>query len=62
MAAGEVECISYILTELAIFEASFMEVKFTAIRLFVSLPLVIMSSILLGNYLMKRNYKIMEGK
>ena len=47
---------------MAIFEASFLGIKFTAIRLLVSLPLVIIASILLGNYLTKRNYKIMEGK
>ncbi|MFC2022416.1 permease [Chloroflexota bacterium] len=40
------------------FEASFLGIKFTAIRLFVSLPLVIVASILLGDYLTKRNYKI----
>ncbi len=47
---------------MTIFEASFMGIKFTAIRLLVSLPLVIVTSILLGNYLTKRNYKIIEGK
>lgn len=47
---------------MTIFEASFLGIKFTAIRLFVSLPLVIISSVLLGDYLNKRNYKIMEGK
>ena len=47
---------------MAMFEASFMGVKFTAIRLLVSLPLVIITSVLLGNYLNKRNYKIIEGK
>jgi len=47
---------------MAIFEASFLGIKFTAIRLLVSLPLVIMTSILLGDYLTKSNYKIMEGK
>jgi len=47
---------------MAIFEASFLGIKFTAIRLLVSLPLVIVASILLGNYLTKRNYKIIEGK
>jgi len=47
---------------MTIFEASFLGIKFTAIRLFVSLPLVIISSVLLGNYLNKRNYKIVEGK
>jgi len=47
---------------MTMFEASFMGVKFTAIRILVSLPLVIVTSILLGNYLSKRNYKIVEGK
>jgi len=47
---------------MTIFEASFMGLKFSAIRLLASLPLVIISSILLGDYLEKRNYKIMEGK
>jgi len=47
---------------MALFEISFMGVKFTTIRLLVSLPLVIITSILLGNYLNKRNYKIIEGK
>jgi len=47
---------------MALFEALFMGVKFTAIRLLVSLPLVIVTSILLGNYLNKRNYKMVEGK
>ena len=43
---------------MTIFEASFMGIKFTTIRLLVSLPLVIVTSMLLGNYLTKRNYKI----
>ena len=47
---------------MTIFEASFMGVKFSAVRLFVSLPLVVASSILLGNYLTKRGYGITEGK
>jgi len=47
---------------MAIFEASFLGIKFTAIRWLVSLPLVILTSILLGDYLTKRNYKIMAGK
>ncbi|MFC2072127.1 permease [Chloroflexota bacterium] len=47
---------------MAIFEASFLGIKFTAIRLLVSLPLVVIASILLGDYLTKRNYKIMQGK
>ncbi len=47
---------------MTIFEASFMGMKFTAIRLAISLPLVIISSVLLGDYLTKRNYEIMKGK
>ena len=43
---------------MTIFEASFLGVKFSIIRLLVSLPLVVVTSILLGNYLTKRNYKI----
>jgi len=47
---------------MTIFEVSFMGIKFTTIRLLVSLPLVIVASILLGNYLTKRNYRIAAGK
>ena len=47
---------------MAIFEASFMGIKFTMIRLMVSIPLLISTSIALGDYLTKRNYKIEEGK
>jgi len=46
---------------MTIFEASFLGIKFTAIRLLVSLTLVIVTSILLGDYLTKRNYKITGG-
>ena len=47
---------------MSIFEASFLGIKFTAIRFAVSIPLVIISSMLLGRYLAKRKYKISEGK
>ncbi|MFC1934163.1 permease [Chloroflexota bacterium] len=47
---------------MTIFEASFLGIKFTTIRLLISLPLVIVFSILLGDYLTRRNYKIIEGK
>ena len=47
---------------MTIFEASFLGPKFSAIRLFVSIPLVVITSILLGDYLRKRNYRITEGK
>ncbi|MFC2066288.1 permease [Chloroflexota bacterium] len=41
-----------------IFEASFLGIKFTVIRLLVSLPLVIIASMLMGGYLNKINYKM----
>ena len=47
---------------MTIFEASFLGIKFSAIRLLVAIPLVVITSILLGDYLTKRNYKIAEGK
>ena len=47
---------------MAIFEASFLGIKFTAIRWLVSLPLVIATSILLGNYLTRKGYKAPVGK
>jgi len=47
---------------MTIFEASFLGVKFSVIRLLVAIPLVIITSILLGDYLTKRRYKITEGK
>jgi len=47
---------------MAIFEASFLGIKFTAIRWLVSLPLVILTSILLGNYLTRRGYTVEAGK
>jgi len=47
---------------MTIFEASFLGVKFSAIRLLVAIPLVVITSMLLGNYLKKRNYRIVEGK
>ena len=47
---------------MTLFEASFIGMKFSLVRLSVSIPLVILSSIWLGNYLGKGNYRIMEGK
>ncbi len=47
---------------MSIFEASFLGIKFTAIRLLVSLPLVIVTSALLGNYLTRIGYQISKGK
>jgi len=42
------------------FEASFLGLKFTLIRLCVSLPLVVLTSMLLGNYLTKTRYTMQE--
>jgi uncharacterized membrane protein YraQ (UPF0718 family) len=46
---------------MTIFEASFLGISFSVIRLAVSLILVIISAMLFGNYLKKRNYKISDG-
>ena len=42
------------------FEASFMGVRFTAVRLAVSIPLVIVSAVLMGRALQRRGYRITE--
>ena len=47
---------------MTIFEASFLGIKFSIIRLFVSIPLVVISSMLLGKYLTKRGYAIKDGE
>jgi len=41
-----------------IFEASFMGVKFTFVRLAVSIPLVVVSAVILGRYLKASNWKM----
>ncbi|RLB39108.1 MAG: hypothetical protein DRH12_11950 [Deltaproteobacteria bacterium] len=46
---------------MTIFEASFLGLKFSIIRLSVSIPLVIISSMVLGNFLTKRGYQIQAG-
>jgi uncharacterized membrane protein YraQ (UPF0718 family) len=46
---------------MAIFEASFLGISFSLIRLAVSITLVLVSAILIGNYLKKRGYKIADG-
>jgi uncharacterized membrane protein YraQ (UPF0718 family) len=47
---------------MTVFEASFLGIKFTLIRMLVSLPLVIFSAILLDKYLSKRDFRLREGK
>jgi len=43
---------------MTVFEASFLGIKFTVVRLLVSLPLVVVTSILLGAYLTRRGYRV----
>ncbi|MFC1847592.1 permease [Chloroflexota bacterium] len=45
---------------MTIFEASFLGIQFTIIRYVVSLPLIIIASTLLGNYLNKRRFKLSQ--
>ncbi|MCC3144261.1 permease [Halanaerobium sp. Z-7514] len=49
---------SLVMIPMSIMEASILGIKFTAIRIGVSLPLVIISSIILGNFFSKIDYKI----
>ena len=43
---------------MTIFEASFLGIKFTLVRLLVSLPLIIISSIIMGRFLKSTRFKI----
>jgi len=43
---------------MTIFEATFLGLKFTVIRYAVSLPLLLMSSVMLGEYLKRRGYEL----
>ncbi len=45
---------------MTIFEASFMGIRFSIIRLVVSLPLVVVTSMLLGRHLEKKGYKMVK--
>jgi uncharacterized membrane protein YraQ (UPF0718 family) len=45
---------------MTMFEASFLGIKFTLIRLLTSLPLIIVTSIMLEKYLEKKNYELKE--
>lgn len=47
---------------MTIFEASFLGLKFSLIRLLTALPLVIITSIFLEKVLMRSNFQIAEGK
>lgn len=45
---------------MTVFEASFLGIKFSLIRLLVSLPLVIIIATLLGNYLERQGYQMKQ--
>jgi uncharacterized membrane protein YraQ (UPF0718 family) len=45
---------------MGVFEASFLGIKFTAVRLLISLPLVIITSKILGDYLTRRKYRLTQ--
>jgi len=47
---------------MTLFEASFLGLKFTLIRFLVSLPLILLSSIILGVYLKKKRFRIEDGE
>ena len=47
---------------MTLFETSFLGIEFTLVRLAVSLPLLVITSMLMGEYLTKRGYKIIKGK
>ncbi len=47
---------------MTIFEASFLGIKFSIIRLVVSIPLVILASMWMGEHFKKRNYQVPAGK
>lgn len=49
---------SLVMIPMSIMEASILGIKFTAIRIGVSLPLVIISSIILGNFFSSIDYQI----
>ncbi len=46
---------------MTIFEASFLGIRFSLVRLFVSIPLVVISSAALGAYLERRGYSLKDG-
>lgn len=53
-----VGCVALCRIPMTLIEASFLGIKFTFLRLAFALPLVLISSMLLGSYLQKQKYKI----
>ena len=47
---------------MTIFEASFLGIKFTIIRLITSIPLILITAIILEKFLINKDYKITETK
>ena len=47
---------------MTIFEASFLGIKFSLIRLGVSIPLVILTSMWLGSYLERTGYRLPDSE
>ncbi len=56
-----VSAASLVMVPMTIIEASILGIKFSMVRLAVSLPLVIISSSLLGRYLERRGYELPAG-
>ena len=46
---------------MTLFEVSFLGFEFSAVRLLVSLPLVVLTSELLGRYLTRKGWSVMDG-
>jgi len=55
-------CAAVCRVPMTIFEASFLGLKFSLVRLAVSLPLIIGTSVALGAFLEKRGYTVCDGK
>ena len=51
---------SLVMIPMSLMEASILGLKFTALRIGVSLPLVVISSIILGKYFSKKDYHLPE--
>ena len=47
---------------MTIFEATFLGIEFSIIRLFISLPLIVVTSMIIGSWLIKSGYTVMKGK
>lgn len=55
-------CAAVCRAPMTLFEASFLGLRFSLVRLVVSLPLVVATSIVLGRFLEKRGYTVRPGQ